>query len=1217
MPDKQIFFKSIISEGVSDVRLDRELVNLNQELIKVKQKVKLAQQQTQLNELNSYLAKLEQKKRARDSEFLFLASTLGAPRNIVSQLPNYQGHEKIVKFRFEEDGLKVYQVEEDIRFTDNPLNEKPILSVPLEYLDFKCATNAQGDCTNKEVLDDEKDWTQKRYFSPDFDRTTITHLSELKIWVEDGCFTQVSQKSLNAQLTKDVLNIEIEREYELKNEIGCLIQHFDFKSFTVQNPSFKVRYFYSIVRLNQLTSKNYQAIEYPIPEHFRFGLFKNRVERLGDNLDPARPQDIYYLNRFNPGTEDAPRRVDFHLSATFNKPENHYLRKATYQTIKKINHTLDVAHAQIQINLVQAEPKTEEKSSGDLRYNTIVLIEGPLTSGLLGYGPSVSNPRTGEILQAHTNMYSGVLKSTVRNTYQAMVRLSRKRKSAKEQGHPGRDSKALPQEFALESALSQTDRIDIIDKYKNIKAKVKQQTLQQLNPQYIERMKLSRRGIYHASLNRPEQSSRDFQDLMELHSQNNAYHLDMINFQSLGKELMPGIKDIANILVSDETLKPWEQLDKTQRAKVSKIVMVNVYTAILLHELGHNLGLRHNFMASTDADHFYTHEEARKLGMSNSPPYSSIMDYPASSLNELSTFGKYDMAALRYAYAREVELEGSGETRKILTTLTDLQADLAQKNQTIKRYRFCTDENAGLTALCNRFDEGSNLKEIATFYAESYQDRYEERNWRNERIDFTTWQLPLYVSRTMRRFRATRKIYEMFELYSSIFGAEFMNQGCSQMELVLYPQVCTDINNVRDASLIVGNFFLDILKTPDLTCALALPSDQENKTVRLLRLADIYDQMSSQQVDIQHVPMSCFDPEVKNYLASPSNYLRMSFNVKGEAGKYLNSVQDPDPRFNYASDIRVRGIWTDKMLAIRYLASRLDENVTTDKEKGSIIDIPSLRTRIDDFLNHIVTGTPLAFPIKFQAADGREYIENHFELSGENYQIAEGPYLFLARFFGLPDFGKEFLNKALITNAVWFNNTEDPGKFSLAEQFQDSISVFRTRRTTPIHPGEQKELIIDKYKYIAEKENRVALLLVKAKEDFDSLSNVSLPVATQVLAARTTFPEDLDADTSTVLENFTATEIESLIQQFTDLGNNLPPADQFSFPLNSAIKLGAVGLQNALAIIEEMNTPPELATPEVKTAYAVALTSLSGYISGDLQKRVETFEQNIKLLYSP
>ncbi|MEZ9418046.1 zinc-dependent metalloprotease, partial [Vibrio sp. 10N.286.49.E1] len=87
-----------------------------------------------------------------------------------------------------------------------------------------------------------------------------------------------------------------------------------------------------------------------------------------------------------------------------------------------------------------------------------------------------------------------------------------------------------------------------------------------------------------------------------------------------------------------------------QQKLASQAISKHMFKSTLIHELGHNLGLRHNFMGSTDETHFYTEAELAqsKIGHLDKPAaYSSIMDYGASIFDELLTFGKYDKAALR------------------------------------------------------------------------------------------------------------------------------------------------------------------------------------------------------------------------------------------------------------------------------------------------------------------------------------------------------------------------------------------------------------------------------------------------------------------------------------------------------------------------------------------------------------------------------------------
>ena len=149
-------------------------------------------------------------------------------------------------------------------------------------------------------------------------------------------------------------------------------------------------------------------------------------------------------------------------------------------------------------------------------------------------------------------------------------------------------------------------------------------------------------------------------------------------------------------------------------------------------------------------------------------------------------------------------------------------------------------------------------------------------------MNFTTFQLPWYVSRNMRRFRLIRNAFEIFEFYSHVLGGDFMSQGCDAMMFFQHAKICNEIEDVRQAAMTAGEFFLEILKMPDLTCALSLPGDEEDKTHRLEPLSKIYNDMRSHSA-IEYVPSSCFDKTVQQYLMSPSNHFQLSLRVKGEA----------------------------------------------------------------------------------------------------------------------------------------------------------------------------------------------------------------------------------------------------------------------------------------------------------------------------------------------
>ncbi|MFP4599520.1 MAG: zinc-dependent metalloprotease, partial [Persicimonas sp.] len=99
-----------------------------------------------------------------------------------------------------------------------------------------------------------------------------------------------------------------------------------------------------------------------------------------------------------------------------------------------------------------------------------------------------------------------------------------------------------------------------------------------------------------------------------------------------------------------------------------------VYTAVLAHEVGHSLGLMHNFAGSEDAvnyhDEYWHIRDDGNVGPRLEDPitedeindkiyneaYSSIMDYAGRYTIDGQGVGKYDRAAILYGYAGKIEV---------------------------------------------------------------------------------------------------------------------------------------------------------------------------------------------------------------------------------------------------------------------------------------------------------------------------------------------------------------------------------------------------------------------------------------------------------------------------------------------------------------------------------------------------------------------------------
>ncbi len=115
------------------------------------------------------------------------------------------------------------------------------------------------------------------------------------------------------------------------------------------------------------------------------------------------------------------------------------------------------------------------------------------------------------------------------------------------------------------------------------------------------------------------------------------------------------------------------QTQLTQKERVERF-----FTYIVMHEVGHTLGLRHNFKGS-----FGT-------------PLSSVMEYAYAPEQELrgGEVGPYDVAAIRFLYGL---------------------------SSTLPQEPFCTDSDSFRDPDCNRFDATANPLEL--FYGAAYREQ--------------------------------------------------------------------------------------------------------------------------------------------------------------------------------------------------------------------------------------------------------------------------------------------------------------------------------------------------------------------------------------------------------------------------------------------------------------------------------------------------------------
>ena len=226
-------------------------------------------------------------------------------------------------------------------------------------------------------------------------------------------------------------------------------------------------------------------------------------------------------------------------------------------------------------------------------------------------------------------------------------------------------------------------------------------------------------------------------------------------------------------------------LQGLSREERYQIVVARLVKHVMLHELGHNFGLAHNFEGTYDAlnygDRFWEFNEAtpaqKLVAQHDEYRHTTVMEYMSSKGAFADSLGKYDEAALRFAYANQVQvfsdpavdpnLEGGDQLRE-WRYLNDYQklpdhlcgaagcGSLETKRNVLKNrdwvsfdpqnppanevpYLFCDNTFDRRTPFCATFDYGSNLREIQANYYSMWSNYFFFTNFIRDRLSPLGW----------------------------------------------------------------------------------------------------------------------------------------------------------------------------------------------------------------------------------------------------------------------------------------------------------------------------------------------------------------------------------------------------------------------------------------------------------------------------------------------
>ncbi len=899
-------------------------------------------------------------------EFLMSTAMLNASRSSTDALPFSSGDNKRVKLQITKDSLRIIETERDNRFSANTTNDKLVMEIPAEHVQYQCAKDRFGECTNTEEQNTDIPWQQRSTLRLKFEEARMTELNLLPIFISqtlgENCYTKTAGRILKAQIEADAINITYENTFQ--TNIDCL-QELDKTS----DATVVANYHISLVKVNSVISKDYKTISYPegSTDEQTFGFFSSRKTQLDIDNNNTDHSVVQIMNRWNPNRTE----IVYHLSDEFAKPENKLIKDLTYQTVDNLNKGLSEAGVHFRINLKDPSGKTP----GDIRNSMIVLVEDPVASSIIGYGPQTEDPVTGEIISARTVMFLGTIKKYIKYTYDEIIREKRSAKVEKLKASSITLSDTLKQNvLALKSTGKVFGASDLADQVMS-KINSTQKSLEQNNKKISVGL-LDQNSVrivkdlknYTANKN-PEYSGRDLKSQLKyMNEAKNCAFAPAIEGASGGisQKLMAQISDDA---------KPWENLTDSEKEKVIAIILPEIWVPTLIHEMGHNLGLRHNFAASEDKANYLSQEELQKIGSDHQIPFSSVMDY-GNDLKTLPVLGKYDIAALKFGYLRQVEVQSGDQTQMtdVTETLQKLNPQLETVGLKVKQYQYCTDENLGINAGCKQFDLGSSYTEIVQNLIKDYEDGYTKRNLRDGRANMSLADDLTYVSRINRTFKELRIMMEVVERFKYRYG---LSDDSALWEKVPF------LKDLKQATLIGGSFLTNVLLVPDTMCAFANMKDA-SVVISVINLNEINpDVISCFKLDQDSLNL------VANFLSPDDKDFKVV--VVGQGGKMLNSKKDPESNNSFADQIDVRGIWLDKIYALKNLVNRQIGILSMDEHTDSFLNQSDLRQGILNAVKGLMTNN-VVNKVTFTLLDGsKEDLEINYDMAAS--QVAKKPFL--------------------------------------------------------------------------------------------------------------------------------------------------------------------------------------------------------------------------------
>jgi hypothetical protein len=726
---------------------------------------------------------------SKDFGWLMKMTTVKASSpNVVGDyaFPGFESDAKYIRFQFKEDKLQVVDgwklQKDDAEDPNDDLStstDRVMLEFMGQHVDVKLRESLDGERTNFLEENTEMPWQERQTFRADFEASSMDPIANIVWFYGDflaDCARTVSQNLVPNSFEWDpadqYLSFVVEVNYELNVATqfgGC----WDLVSLATNVGTATIQYRFSFYRPGPSDFES-EEIEEKDEVNKKYGSFQ--VFNVFRDEETGLLSAKSLLHRWNPKREEP---VVFYFHEGF--PER--FKPMFTEIAADTNRILEGAGAKLRIDFKEHDHDGAIRHFGDIRHSFVVWHQDiDTTRGLLGYGPSVSDPRTGEILSANLNLYNVGM-----DYYRFLIQ-----DYLEEFGGRSKPDASMPWEQIACTAGETTAAADQAARLKSTLFEEMRRVmdLPPSTPEAIAtdtflpdpiRGKDAFLADYHRTLGEVRYveplwnayvyktgsasplegfgdrlaTERQFEkEMTSILMNEDPFHGKVLHTRDgieaqlgfmesfrkwkknhdrleMDEEMLLGLRNIyvfdANDAISaigtaarrckDSGL--WESDEE-----YSERIIEDVVFHVAIHELGHNLSLRHNFYGSADAKHMRADEVS-----------ASVMDYVAA-FEEAGTYrgwGGYDAAALAWIYG------GADKRSEVMA----------------EDYLFCTDQHRFRSALCYAHDLGVTPSQIVLNAIERYDWLYSIRNRRAYR---TFWDTNAYI----------------YQVYAAIFNLQRM-----------------------------------------------------------------------------------------------------------------------------------------------------------------------------------------------------------------------------------------------------------------------------------------------------------------------------------------------------------------------------------------------------------------------------------------------------------